>query len=245
MGANTSLQALILSGALQRLSMFFQSVIPESHNYQSTDYKQLTAAFNSSNDSYNIYEFLRKQKNEKKQMPLPFLALTLDTMSVSVDSAKNSRANFRMGHYTNNSEAGDVYAKTFSIPTSFDCSIKFLTDDFWQMLAFCSRWLIGTHEKNILNYLATWNSIEFSTKIDLSESVTFPAKDNTLDMANLYEFNGTLKIHGFVGAHNDANEMIPVAALKQINVVTGILPEGYELADPEILKNLKFEKFTI
>ena len=223
--SNNSLESNILKSVEIRLGQYFQSVIKELDSNGKP--KQLLSSLITSNDKYYVMEFLRKQK-EDNAPNLPYLGYSLESLSIDRQgTARNVGAHYRMGEHVRSSE-DNLFTVINSIPVEFNCNLSFITDDFWQSLSFSAKLLLATVDKSKLDFISVFNGVYFSIRVVMAEDVTFPKKDNNLDMPNVYEFESQFKIHAFLTDSRDFDKLEQVMPVRKVAVTPSLVPNIYE-----------------
>lgn len=237
----------LLQGVLTKLSKQFQLVIDDTLEggiKEDKKGRQLISGLITSNDRYSVIENIAKQQTSDKPFRFPFLALQIETLSLNTNSGHAPAPLFRNGQYVRKDNNGYLANILRPIPTVFDCTVVFLTDDFWQAFTFCSRWLQGIEDRSTLNFTLLHLGIPFTIEVELNTSITFPQKDNTLDMVNLYEISAPLRIHGYTANPVDTEELERSTFVEKINVKTEVMPEALSVEGFEALSLLSEENFV-
>lgn len=227
-----TLERLTIKGVLKKLSQHFQVTIDTDLE---SDYRQLVSGLITSNDRYTVIEKIRKQQNAEKSFQYPFLGLVIENISLDFNAGKNAYSNFITGQHVLTSDTNYLNKIIRTVPVVIECSTVFITDDFWQMLAFASKWVIGSNERSTLSFEIGFHSIRISVIIEFNTNLAIPQKDNTLDTLNIYEIIGALSIKCYMTDPVDFEELLTSANLQQINISMkqklGEKIEGVEIFD--------------
>jgi hypothetical protein len=237
----------MLRGVLTKLSKQFQIVIDETlEGGLKEDQKknrQLISGLITSNDRYAVIENIAKQYNSDNPFSFPFLALQIETLTLETNGGYAASPFFRNGQYIRTDDNGYLAKILRPVPTTFDCTIVFLTDDFWQAFTFCSKWMQGVEDRSVLNFTLLHLGIPFTISVELNTSITFPQKDNTLDMVNLYEISAPLRILGYTANPIDSDELERDAYVRKINIQTQVMAEDTNVSGFESLPLLSDNNF--
>lgn len=213
----TTLERLIIKGVLKKLGNYFQLTIDDELEV-SGQQRQLVSGLITSNDRYAVIEKIRKQQNTDTPFQFPFLGLVIENISLDFNAGKTPYSFYISGTHVSVDEDNVLNRVVKTAPAIFEGSIVFITDDFWQTLAFCSNWVIGSNERSRLNFDIAFHNIRFSITLELNTSVAFPQKDNTLDMVNIYEVSASISIKCFVADPVDFDNLLTSADVRKINV---------------------------
>lgn len=207
---NFSAERLCLIGALSYLGKYFQRSVNSSVKLS----KPITPVFLSSNDRFKIFDHMKSQNNT---MSFPFLGMRVEQLDINVESGYNPKSLARHRIPVPNQQDATLFSLLNIVPVMFDCSVSFLSDDFWDLLSFASAWE-RAHLNRDLNFTVQLASLSLSIQVSLVSSIQLPEKDNTVDIANYYDFIGSIQIKGFVSDNIDLDNLPRASKLSGINV---------------------------
>lgn len=228
---NTTLERVIIQGVLQYLGRAFGPVVSQQATEQGSTVSPLQPKFISSSDKWHVLKQLQTQTGVF-QYPYLFLKLTNAAIQ-DAGMSYNPKALLRAGVYGGVDDSKTTYRRHRIIPVAMQCEVSFLTNDFWQSMAFVNAWMFAAVKKN-LNFNVKFDDVAYSIRVDLEANLATPEKDNSVDLPNNYEMVGTLTIHAYF-SENKAMvdvERYPIFRTLHVNpvlVTTGTPQEQIEL----------------
>lgn len=216
-----TVERLILEGTLLHLAKHFTGAVDNKTTPKESKYNIICAHITTTDDKF-IQEYLQKNQSiEQGQIFHPLMGLSVDTISINKEtSGYNAGALNRMGkHIPTDTQSGYLNNVLKLIPTTFDCTINFMSQSYWEAFSFATTWLYGVLNKENLNFNALFAGLRISIRLELIDNISFSPKDNALENSqSYYTSTATLKIHSYISQNKDLKDMVTSATLKQINI---------------------------
>ena len=191
---NTTLEHVILQGVLQYLGRAFGPVVSQAATENGNTNAALQPKFISTTDKWHVLKQLDGQTNTF-QYPYMFLHLTGVSLPEQGESY-NPKALLRAGVYGVIDDSKTTYRRHRIIPVKMSCEVSFLTNDFWQSMAFVNAWMFSVLKKD-LNFNVKFDDVSYSIQVELDSTLSAPDKDNAVDIPNNYELIGNIYIKAF------------------------------------------------
>jgi len=114
------------------------------------------------------------------------------------------------------------------IPVDFQISIKFVTNDFKEVIKYASRWLFA-RRKGWLKFDVTYGKVHFSVSVVPSESISFPLREADPENVTEYMVTTDLIIVGYISDPTLIEQQIADTI-----EVTGLMQDGPTSAGTEV-----------
>lgn len=179
------------------------------------------AYFVSTTDRWRLAKVLAQLK--EKNVALPLVLLKINTFSLTA-TTYNPRTLKRRGMYGNGTDDGNALVSIPMLPVDLQFEVIYLTTDFYDTLKFASDWMFAATGSD-LNMTITYHNVDVDIKAQLETTIQVPEKDNSSDIANLYEMSASLTVNGYV---TDVEKHRTVDMVRVIQGVTKVV--GHDVA---------------
>jgi hypothetical protein len=145
--------------------------------------------------------------------------LTLTSVAESTDRF-NTQSTARRGKIAVVSTDAKRSYRVHFLPTTFDISVEFVSNDYSQVLTFANEWLFA-RRNGWLKFEIAYGSTNFSISAEGEPQVSIPIREADPDNVSEYVVTSQLKLDGFISY----GTLIEGQIADTIQV-DGALPEG-------------------
>lgn len=154
---------------------------------------------------------------EGKPVSYPYAFLTVNSFSHGTDSY-NGTSMSRHGLVTNVSTDGKSGYKAKVLPASFEIEVEYVAQSFdgspTSILGFARNWLFA-RRGGWLKFQVEYGRLDLGISVEMSDNVSLPKKDGSVNVEQKFELVTTMTVHGFVSYPILMD--VPVAKEVQIN----------------------------
>ena len=169
----------------------------------------------STSDRYRV---LRELSSKGEDISYPIVFLTLDSVATPQNNERyNTRTMAREGIFGKLNAGTPATVDTIQmIPVNFSMTMIYLDQDFYATVAYARRWMFAATTRG-LNFNVVYDDITIPIKVVAAQSVAIPTKDNTVDLVNVYDFDSTLEVWGFMANVDQDPVQTPIITDIQLN----------------------------
>lgn len=223
---------LTIKGVLQTLSNVFGIQEP-------------SLVFVSTSDRYRVAQRIA-QMTAGADATVPYPIMFLHLMNVLLnktpdDGAYNLKSLARMGRYTKRkTDNQTAYRRVTLVPTVYEMEVIYLDNDFFRTLSFTTQWMANAIQ-NRMNYTIEYYGIACDIRVEMSDAIATPDRDESVEAVNHYEYTSALRVFSYVQSdHMDDNAIVP-ALQQEVRTVTiePFPPKDPMIYDPMRETNVK------
>ena len=176
----------------------------------------------TTSDRWRLAQIVNQFKTKGVALPLIFLKpsnFALSTTSYNPGSLR------RRGIYGGISSDSSTVLNIPAIPVDMTFEVVYLTTDFYEVLEYCSTWLLASRDAS-LNTTVTYSDVDIDIKVIVDPSISVPERDNSADVPNTYELTSNLNIATYFTA--------PPESMRSVDIVTKVnaVPRDYLSKEP-------------
>lgn len=178
--------------------------------------------FFASTNRLKIAEQVSKLQNGiagSVKWPIALLHLNSITLgNADGQHSYNTRSFARHGVYVKVSESQTRVLKVNLVPTVTEIEVIYMTDSFAQAFAHTNLWMANAVNAR-MNFTATYMNTGIDIRCALSDQVSTPDREESVDQPNVFEYTSTIKVFGYSSdPHVDGTSYIQVLSKPEITV---------------------------